>query len=319
MRMVRVATWYARTEYKTDCKRGGEKKQKRKHWKWTIIADSNWQERDPTSRQRGRPTKTTQRYSDRINIWSQVPKRARHQDILTDWPLVVTWPQTSGWRSLRWDSKVRFRVLSESDHWVITPQITDLSSHQRGRPIDTRPQISVSNIPTGNNIWSQVPQGCSIPRHTDWLTVSRKVTSTSSNWWWLSMICSTEPGLTRPCMYCIYIKRVTCEMEGQKRQKKWNLTGQLLLTVTDKRQTRPLVREGTQQRQDSKIHTELIFGRKSHSGLDVKTLTDWPTVSRNVTSDLSNWWTCEEAGYNCSTVALRVVRGGEKITQCPGA
>jgi hypothetical protein len=27
--------------------------------------------------------------------------------------------------------------------------------------------FSDSNIPTGSNIWSQVPQGCSIPRHTD--------------------------------------------------------------------------------------------------------------------------------------------------------
>jgi hypothetical protein len=48
----------------------------------------------------------------------------------------------------------------------------------RGRPTDTRPQISDSNIPIGSNIWSQVPQGCSIPRHIDWLTVSRKVIST---------------------------------------------------------------------------------------------------------------------------------------------
>jgi hypothetical protein len=50
------------------------------------------------------------------------------------------------------------------------------SSRQRGRPIDTRLQISDSNIPTGNNIWSQAPQVYSIPKHT----VSRKVTSTST-------------------------------------------------------------------------------------------------------------------------------------------
>jgi hypothetical protein len=31
-------------------------------------------------------------------------------------------------------------------------------------------QIWDSKIPTGNNIWSQVPQGYSIPRHIDWLT-----------------------------------------------------------------------------------------------------------------------------------------------------
>jgi hypothetical protein len=56
------------------------------------------------------------------------------------------------------------------------------SGRQRGRPTEIRLQISDSNIPTGSNILSQVPQGWSIPRHTDWLTdwltVSRKVTST---------------------------------------------------------------------------------------------------------------------------------------------
>jgi hypothetical protein len=59
--------------------------------------------------------------------------------------------------------------------------------------------------------------------------------------------------------------------------------GQLFLTVTDKIQTRPLVREGAQQSQHSEIQTELISGRKSQVGLDSKTY--WLTVSRNVTSD----------------------------------
>jgi hypothetical protein len=86
-------------------------------------------------------------------------------------------PGPPGWGSLRWDSKVWLRVLRDSDHWVITLQIADPSSHQRGRPTDTRPQISDSNIPTGSNIWLQVPQGCSISRRTYWLTVSSKVTS----------------------------------------------------------------------------------------------------------------------------------------------
>jgi hypothetical protein len=85
---------------------------------------------------------------------------------------------------------------------VITLQIADPSSRQRVRPTETRPQISDSNTPTGSNIWSQVLQGCSIPRHTDRLTVSRKVTSTFDL--------------------------------GK---------GQILLTATDKRQTRSLVRE----------------------------------------------------------------------------
>jgi hypothetical protein len=48
------------------------------------------------------------------------------------------------------------------------------------------------------------------------------------------------------------------------------------MTATDKRQTRPLVREGAQQRQHSEIQTELMSGRKSQGGLDAKTywLTD---------------------------------------------
>jgi hypothetical protein len=101
-------------------------------------------------------------------------------------------PGPPGWGSLRWDSKVWFWVLSDSDHWVITPQIAVPSSRQRGLPTDTRPQISNSNILTGSNIWSQIPQGCSIPRHTDWLTVSRKVTSTSSD----RLYTKNRPGLS---------------------------------------------------------------------------------------------------------------------------
>jgi hypothetical protein len=44
---------------------------------------------DPTSRQRGRPTKTRQQLSENnlraeSNIWSKVPEWARYLDILTD-------------------------------------------------------------------------------------------------------------------------------------------------------------------------------------------------------------------------------------------
>jgi hypothetical protein len=61
-------------------------------------------------------------------------------------------------------------MVTGSERWVSTLQISDPSSRQRGRPTETRPQISDSNIPTGSNIRSQVPQGCSLPRHTGWLT-----------------------------------------------------------------------------------------------------------------------------------------------------
>jgi hypothetical protein len=58
---------------------------------------------------------------------------------------------------------------------------------------------------------------------------------------------------------------------GEKRDKTDLKMDELLLTVTEKRQTRPLVTEGAPQRQDSKFQKELISGRMSHSGLDTKT------------------------------------------------
>jgi hypothetical protein len=63
-----------------------------------------------------------------------------------------------------------------------------------------------------------------------------------------------------PCLPNLLKKKTKIKLDG----------GQLLLTVTDKRQTRPLVREGAQQRQDTKINAELISGCKSQSGLNAK-------------------------------------------------
>jgi hypothetical protein len=64
-------------------------------------------------------------------------------------------------------------------------------------------------------------------------------------------------------------------MEKKRKEKKTKNKikldgGQLLLTVTDKRQTRPLVREGAKQRQDSKIQTEFISGRIRSDPLSVE-------------------------------------------------
>jgi hypothetical protein len=61
------------------------------------------------------------------------------------------------------------------------------------------------------------------------------------------------------------MKRVTCKM-GKKKEKLDD--EQLLLTVTDEKHTRPLVREGAPQRQNSKFQTEIISSRKYHSGLE---------------------------------------------------
>jgi hypothetical protein len=129
---------------------------------------------EPTCLQGGRLTETRQQLSENnlrteSVIWSQVAEWARF-DILTDWPSFVTW------------------LLKCSDHWVITLQIADPSSRQRGRPTETRLQISDSNITIGRNIWSHVPQRCSITKYTEWLTVSRKVTSTSTKYWRLLLL-----------------------------------------------------------------------------------------------------------------------------------
>jgi hypothetical protein len=46
----------------------------------------------------------------------------------------------------------------------------------RQRPVNgNRGEASIA--PTGSSVWSQVPQGYSIPRHTGWPAVSRKVAS----------------------------------------------------------------------------------------------------------------------------------------------
>jgi hypothetical protein len=63
-------------------------------------------------------------------------------------------------------------------------------------------------------------------------------------------------------------------------------TGKLLQTENDKWQTRPLVREGTPQKQDRKFQTvtfrqEVISGRKSHKGAQYQyILTDWLSVAK---------------------------------------
>jgi hypothetical protein len=79
----------------------------------------------------------------------------------------------------------------------------------------------------------------------------------------------------------IYIKRVTFKLEKKKDKQVGG--GLLLLTLTDKRQTRPLVKEVAPQRQDSNIQIELISGPSPTVGSTPRR-TDRPTVSRNVTS-----------------------------------
>jgi hypothetical protein len=83
------------------------------------------------------------------------------------WGMWIWEPGPPGWGRLKWDSKVWLRVLRDSDHWVIALQTAGPSSRQRGRPTETRQQLPNSNVPTGSNIWSQVPEWA---RHEDILT-----------------------------------------------------------------------------------------------------------------------------------------------------
>jgi hypothetical protein len=83
------------------------------------------------------------------------------------------------------------------------------------------------------------------------------------------MSCTEVVGLTE----ALYIHNacMTCGM-GKKEEKTEKLdNGQILLTMTDRRQTRSLVRDGVPQTQDRKFQTELISGRMPHSGLDTNT------------------------------------------------
>jgi hypothetical protein len=69
-------------------------------------------------------------------------------------------------------------------------------------------------------------------------------------------------------------------------------TDKLVQAENDKWQTRPLVREGAPQRQDSNFQTtfgqKVIYGHKSQSGLDTLTcwLTDRPSVERDFDFDM---------------------------------
>jgi hypothetical protein len=67
---------------------------------------------------------------------------------------------------------------------VITLQIADPSSHQRGRPTETGKQIPDPNSWKGSNIWSNVHKVRSKPRHIDRLSAVKWL------WLWKSSLSS---------------------------------------------------------------------------------------------------------------------------------
>jgi hypothetical protein len=59
--------------------------------------------------------------------------------------------------------------------------MADPTSRQRGRPKNDKTETLKKNL------WSKVPYLSSTPRHTDWLTVSRKVTLTLTLTWGITI------------------------------------------------------------------------------------------------------------------------------------
>jgi hypothetical protein len=161
---------------------------------------------DPTSHQRGCPTKTKHQLSDNniwteSNMWSQVQEWARRLDVQADWSSVVTWLRRSlnthcltiaGKHETTW--LINYPLLCTSqvnnmgqtvfcvvrakqqyrDCWEsgldCDLQRTDPASRRRGCLTETGQQIPDPNPWKGSNIWSNIHKVGSTPRHTDWLT-----------------------------------------------------------------------------------------------------------------------------------------------------
>jgi hypothetical protein len=82
-----------------------------------------------------------------------------------------------------WNTKMLILLVNVyTDKWLYCDiQMTDPVSHQRRHPIQMGQQIPDPNPWKESNIWSNVHKVGSTPRHTDWLTVSCKVTLTSND------------------------------------------------------------------------------------------------------------------------------------------
>jgi hypothetical protein len=111
---------------------------------------------------------------ERCKIWSWTPKRCstrRHTDWLTVSRKVIS-------------SSTSTMVMSTPLLW----QLTDCTTNYR--PVlssETKSKVIFRQKKGQSNIWSWAPKGCPTPSHSDWLTVSRKVISSSTS----TMVMST--------------------------------------------------------------------------------------------------------------------------------
>jgi hypothetical protein len=97
-------------------------------------------------------------------------------------------------------------------------------------------------------------------------------------WLWLEstqLVCCTEPRLTE-ALYILFIPDIKIQLYISVHSD----NGQILSTMTDKLQTRPLVREGAPHGQDSNFHLKRnIWSWAPAWALHQDRQTDWPSVA----------------------------------------
>jgi hypothetical protein len=144
---------------------------------------------DPSSRQRGRPTKQDRNCQRVIiyNIWPWAPDGTRHQDLLTDWPSVAMWlwlwldsryytlwdiPCGGGveylhrsparrrrrrkGKSRNWDSKIWSRAPRDSNPKIIALARASSNCKRQTRPLlrESAPHEQTHKCQTVTKIWS---------------------------------------------------------------------------------------------------------------------------------------------------------------------
>jgi hypothetical protein len=143
-------------------------------------------------------------------------------------------------------------MYTQTNDYTVTYKGQTPASRQRGRPTETEQQIPDPNSWKGSNIWSKVHKLGSTPRHTEWLTVSHKMTLTLTRGWG-SLRWDSEVLLRALC--------------GSGHRV-------IALQIVDRKFEKATFRQ------------EVISGRGSHrNARHQDILTDWLAVSRKVTSN----------------------------------
>jgi hypothetical protein len=181
------------------------------HWQLTYYC---WQtltkDRPTLSSGRAPPQRQNKNCQTVINIWSWAPDGVRRQDLLIDWPSVAMWLWLWLWlvsspcgggveylhrdpasrkrrrkgKSQNWDSKIWSRDPRDKGPRKTALARTNSIYKRQIRPL-VREGASEKQDHTCQRVINTYlvmsPRWGSTPRLTDWLTVSRNVTSTSTS------------------------------------------------------------------------------------------------------------------------------------------